>query len=65
MQRSIHGPCAKSVVLRTPLSTDSVSIVGDVQAGMDWLPIDRGDKCALIERLPLDMCDKPLLTLAM
>jgi hypothetical protein len=47
----------QTVVLRTPLSTGSVSIVGDVQAGMDWLPIDRGDKCALIERLPLDKCD--------
>lgn len=41
-----------------------ILIARDVRACMDWLPITRADKCALIERLPLDECDKTLLTLA-
>lgn len=41
-----------------------IIIVGDHMACLQWLPIDRSEKRAIIERLPLDRGEKTLLTLA-
>ena len=41
-----------------------IIIVGDHPACLRWLPIDRNDKCALIERLPLNAIDEMLCRLA-
>ena len=41
-----------------------IIIVGDHHACLQWLPIDRNDKCALIERLPLSIVDEALCRLA-
>lgn len=41
-----------------------IIIVGDHPACLRWLPIDRNDKCALIERLPLNAIDETLCRLA-
>jgi hypothetical protein len=41
-----------------------ILIADDAKACLQWLPIDRADKCAIIERLPLDNIAKTLLTLA-
>jgi|GEM_PF-6386347 len=41
-----------------------IIIVGDYPACLQWLPIDRNDKCALIERLPLSIVDETLCKLA-
>tara|TARA_R110000868_G_scaffold411718_1_gene707981 strand:- start:3812 stop:4156 length:345 start_codon:yes stop_codon:yes gene_type:complete len=41
-----------------------VLIVGDHQACLQWLPIDRNEKCVIIERLSFDEIDKTMLTLA-
>jgi hypothetical protein len=39
-------------------------IVGDHIACMQWLPMKRTDKCAIIEHLPVDEHDKTILRLA-
>lgn len=41
-----------------------ILIVGDTRACLQWLPISRDDKCALIDRLPLDEIDKTLTKLS-
>lgn len=41
-----------------------IIIVGDVRACLQWLPISRDDKCALIDRLPFDEIDKTMCRLS-
>jgi len=41
-----------------------ILIVGDLIACLQWLPIDRSEKRALINRLPIDEIDKTLFTVA-
>jgi len=41
-----------------------ILIVGDDVACLRWLPINRGEKLALIARLPFDIIDQTICTLA-
>lgn len=41
-----------------------ILIIGDVRACLQWLPISRGNKCALIDRLPLDEIDSTMCRLS-